>query len=429
MTITPLPVTAPSETVERLKQEYSSVRQRSLDLIADLSDADATVQSMPDASPAKWHMAHTSWFFETVILGSFLDHYTVFNERFAFLFNSYYEQLGPRQPRPSRGMLTRPSLEEVTQYRDHVDQHMHRFFRSSDCTEKAAGLIELGLHHEMQHQELLLTDILHLFSQNPLKPAFRIPEPLAIPNTPPASQTWQSFEGGIVKIGHSGPDFAFDCEGPSHEQIIRPFRLASHPVTNREWTTFIEDGGYQDPLHWLSDGWAIVQADNWNAPLYWGEETDGWWSMTLRGYQPVDMDAPVTHISYFEADAYARWAGKRLPTEFEWEFAAKDTVIAGNFSETDHLRPRRPSEDGIASHQLFGDVWEWTSSPYIAYPGFKPADGAVSEYNGKFMSGQLVLRGGSCATPLKQVRSSYRNFFYPHQRWQFSGLRLAEDIP
>ncbi|MEP3247543.1 MAG: ergothioneine biosynthesis protein EgtB [Sneathiella sp.] len=416
------------KTARDLLDDFEKVRARSLDLIDPLSDADATVQSMEDASPAKWHMGHTTWFFETLILCSYDEDYTVFNERFAFLFNSYYEQLGPRQPRPQRGMLTRPTLDDVIAYRRHVDTCMKAFLTKGIPDNRTAELIELGLHHEMQHQELLLTDILHLFAQNPLKPAYRPSEPLVLTNNPPPQADWCNFEGGIMKMGHEGETFAFDCETPAHDQIIRPFKLSSHPVTNGEWIQFMEAGGYENPLHWLSDGWTTVQQEAWHAPLYWQQEGEVWWHMTLRGYQPVDLEAPVSQISYFEADAYARWAGKRLPTEFEWEYAATELGMDGNFADGNRLRPKRASQNDADLQQMYGDVWEWTSSPYVSYPGFKPAEGAVSEYNGKFMSGQFVLKGGACTTPKEQMRPTYRNFFYPHQRWQFSGLRLAEDL-
>lgn len=406
---------------------YKRTRERTIALATPLSDADATVQSTPDASPAKWHLAHTTWFFETLILIPNVTGYKVFDQSFAYLFNSYYESLGDRQPRPKRGMLTRPTLDTVRAYRQHVDDHIHTFLIQESSSKETNFLMELGIHHEMQHQELLLTDILHLFAQNPLSPVFRAPEPLVMPIPSPPTG-WIEFAGGTVEIGHADNTFAFDCEMPRHLQIIRPFKIAEKPVTNREWVKFIENGGYSDPLHWLSDGWATVKQENWTAPLYWSNESDQWQAMSLRGQQAVDLNAPVSHISYFEADAYARWAGKRLPTEFEWEYAAKDIPIAGNFAETGHLKTKPASADENSLQQMYGDVWEWTSSPYISYPGFKTATGAVSEYNGKFMSGQFVLKGGSCTTPKAQMRAAYRNFFYPHQRWQFSGFRLAEDI-
>lgn len=407
---------------------YLKVRNETLSLTADLSDADATVQSMEDASPAKWHLAHTTWFFETFLLEPEFAGYRAFDPDFNYLFNSYYEQVGERHPRPRRGMVTRPSLQEVRNYREHVDAAMLRFLES-EPSEPILELVELGLHHEQQHQELLLTDILHLFAQNPLKPAFRAPEPLAVTSEAPAPLTWRSFDAAMAQIGHEGSDFAFDCEGPRHEAIIRPFKLASRPVLNGEWLAFMADGGYRTAPLWLSDGWATVNERGWNAPFYWEQRDGEWFSMTLRGLQPVDPAAPVCHVSYFEADAFARWMDKRLPSEIEWEHAAEGQAVAGNFADSGRLRPRSLGAEPLdtAFDGLYGDVWEWTHSPYTAYPRFKASEGAVGEYNGKFMNGQYVLRGGSCATPGGHMRSTYRNFFQPDKRWQFMGLRLADD--
>jgi ergothioneine biosynthesis protein EgtB len=415
----------PRELRSALESRYRAVRSATVALAMPLSDADATVQSMPDASPAKWHLAHTTWFFESMVLSAAASDYRVFDERFNFLFNSYYESVGTRHPRPLRGLLTRPMLAEVLAYREYVDLAMMQLLRGAP-SEKVLEVIELGCHHEQQHQELLLTDILHLFAQNPLHPAYR--ESIPLPVEPiDRSQTYQSFPGGLIDIGHPGENFAFDCEGPRHRVHIEPYRLADRLVTNGEWAEFIADDGYRNPLLWLSDGWTAVRNEAWSAPLYWQARDGEFWSMTLRGAQPVDPDAPVTHVSYFEADAFATWAGRRLPTEAEWEAAAQRLPIAGNFVDSGRLRPRPAPAPTGELRQVFGDVWEWTRSAFMPYPRFRPMEGALAEYNGKFMSGQFVLRGGSCVTPENHVRATYRNFFAPHARWQFSGLRLAED--
>ncbi len=377
---------------------------------------------MDDASPAKWHLAHTSWFFETFILRDMVADYQAFDPAFHFLFNSYYEAEGPRHARPRRGMLTRPSLDTVRAYRAHVDAAMDAVFPALDTASRS--LVELGLNHEQQHQELLLTDILHLLAQSPLHPALWPAEPQAIAEASPID--WIVGPVGQVEIGHAGAGFAFDCEGPRHAVLLTPYALASRSVTNAEWAAFIADGGYDEPRHWLADGWAWVQAEAIGAPLYWQEDADGsWQQFGLDGLRPLDPHAPVCHISFFEADAYASWAGARLPTEMEWEAIAAHFDADGG-CQLDDAGPVRPRAD--AAGHLFGNVWQWTGSAYRPYPGFKPASGAVGEYNGKFMSGQFVLRGGSCATPRGSVRASYRNFFYPHQRWQFTGLRLAKDL-
>lgn len=409
-----------------LFERYRTIRAASVALIDGLTDADCTAQSMDDASPAKWHLAHTTWFWETFLLKERLAGYSEFHPRFNYLFNSYYEAVGDRHSRPKRGLLTRPSLDEVLEYRSHVDNGMADLLEEELAVD-VAEIVQLGLAHEEQHQELLLTDILHLFAQNSLQPAFKAPEPLAVDDVAVEPETYTSFEIDLAEVGHDGDGFAFDCEGPVHKQAMRPFRLANRTVNNGEWLNFIRDGGYQNAALWLSDGWATSQAENWTAPLYWFERNGEWWSMTLRGPQPISMQAPVTHVSFYEADAYASWAGKRLPTEAEWEVAARDAPVGGNLADAGRLRPAGPvSIDGMPAG-LFGDVWEWTSSPFTPYPGFTASAGAVGEYNGKFMSGQYVLRGGSCVTPPGHVRATYRNFFHPDKRWQFSGLRLAED--
>ena len=406
-----------------LARRFEAVRALSLALAAPLSDADATVQSMPDASPTKWHLAHTTWFFETFVLRDHVAGYRLHDTRFPFLFNSYYEAEGRRHARDRRGMITRPTLDEVRTYRAHVDAALMSAL--PDLPDAALELVALGCHHEEQHQELLVTDILHLFGENPLEAAIWPAAP-KVPVAMPGPIGWIEHGGGIVRIGHAGADFAFDCEGPRHDALLVPHAIADRTVTNGEWIAFIADGGYRDPAHWLADGWAWVKAEGVTAPLYWEERDGGWTRFGLDGRRPIDPAAPVTHVSLYEADAYASWAGARLPTEFEWEATAQahDARGGNQMDEAGAVEPR-PSAGGPA---FFGDVWEWTGSAYRPYPGFRTAEGAVGEYNGKFMSGQFVLRGASCATPRGHARASYRNFFYPHQRWQFTGVRLAKDI-
>jgi ergothioneine biosynthesis protein EgtB len=422
---TPMPLDAASAS-EDLRRLLRSIRQQTRNLTAGLSDADATAQSMPDASPAKWHLAHTTWFFEAMVLQAHDPGYRAFDPQYAFLFNSYYETLGPRHARPKRGLLTRPTLTQINLYRDHVDQALEDLLdRPSDPAIRL--LLELGCHHEQQHQELLLTDILHLFSENPLRPAYMPVRREAHPAALHQPLTYTHYTGGVVEIGHSGNEFAFDCEGPRHRMIRPAYKLANRCVTNREWLQFMADGGYRTPLLWLSDGWIESQRQGWAMPLYWWEEDGAYFSMTLHGAQPLELDAPVAHVSYFEADAFASWSGKRLPTESEWESAAQNESCEGNFADSGLLRAAPPRQIGAGPQQLFGDVWEWTRSAFTPYPGYHPTAGAVGEYNGKFMSGQYVLRGGSCVSPAHHIRASYRNFFRPEARWQFSGVRLAQD--
>jgi len=402
---------------------FQAVRAQSVSLIDQLSDADTTAQSMPDASPAKWHLAHTSWFFEEFMLAPIYGDEIRFHQQFSFLFNSYYDAVGDRHARPKRGLLTRPSLGEVLDYRQHVDTAMARLI--SDHTDEL-HLLDLGLAHEQQHQELLLTDILNLFAQNPLRPALKSDVNLQTANLEAAPIMWDRFERVLTEIGDHGSGFAFDCETPRHPVVLGEFELARRCVTNREWIAFIDAGGYQSPSHWLSDGFACAQTRDWQAPLYWHKKDGVWHTMTLSGLQRVNLEGPVSHISFYEADAYATWAGARLPTEQEWEFAARDTSMDGTFADSGYFQPQVQTDPAQAYY--FGDVWEWTASPFIPYPGYMPAPGAVGEYNGKFMSGQIVLRGGSCVTPAGHIRPTYRNFFHPDKRWQFSGLRLARTL-
>ncbi len=408
-----------------LRDRFFATRKLTADLAAPLSDADATLQSMPDASPAKWHLAHVTWFLESFVLRDHAAEYRHFDESFAYLFNSYYEAEGARHARSARGLLSRPTLKQILDYRRHVEAALDTGW--NNLPEPALQLIELGIHHEQQHQELLLTDMLHLFAQNPMFPAYW-PEPVLrpAPEGDIAPMRWLEGPAGIQSVGYDGNGFAFDCEGPRHDILLQPFALADRTVTNGEWIEFMTDSGYCEPRHWLSDGWAWVQGHGIAAPLYWQQDKDGQWlSFGLDGLRALDPTAPVTHISLYEADAYSSWVDARLPTEAEWEVvaASRDPDDGNQLDAPTAVRPQ-PSQ----ASALFGNVWQWTGSAYRPYPGFRAAEGAVGEYNGKFMSGQFVLRGGSCATPRGHVRASYRNFFYPHQRWQFTGLRLAKDV-
>ncbi|MCA8926610.1 MAG: ergothioneine biosynthesis protein EgtB [Alphaproteobacteria bacterium] len=411
---------------------YRAVRSQTEALAAPLSPEDQTVQSMPDVSPTKWHRAHTTWFFETFLLGEFQPGYAPVDPDYAFLFNSYYEQAGPRHSRPQRGLITRPGAEAVGAYRAAVDERMARLIETASPADwpRIAERITLGLHHEMQHQELLVMDIKHVLSCNPTGPAYTAPPEPAIGAT--ASESWVYNEGGMVEIGHRGNGFAFDNEGPHHQVFLRPFRLASRPETCGAWLEFMADGGYGRPELWLSEGWATVQAEGWQAPLYWREtDAGGWERFTLNGWQPVDPRAPVSHLSYFEADAYARWTGFRLPTEAEWEVAVNGAPVAGQFLENGAMEPRPALTDAPDAHglrQAWGTVWEWTQSHYSPYPGYRTPPGAIGEYNGKFMVNQMVLRGGCAWTPKNQMRTSYRNFFPAGTRWHCSGVRLAQDV-
>jgi ergothioneine biosynthesis protein EgtB len=420
----PAPSAAETSTADDLLKRYRATRTLSEALAAPLSDADASAQSMPDASPAKWHLAHATWFFETFVLRDHLPGYRPHDPRYAYLFNSYYEAEGARHARARRGMLTRPALAEVLAWRRAVDDAMADALPA--LGPQARALVLLGINHEQQHQELLLTDMLNLFAENPLAPAMW-DQPRDAAAAIPGPIRWIPGRSGTVEIGHGGVGFAFDCEGPRHQALLHPHALADRLVTNQEWRAFIEDGGYARTDPWLADGWTWLNEQRISAPLYWRcDGAGGWLQFGLDGLRPVDPAAPVAHISHYEADAYARWAGARLPTEAEWEAAAGDPLSGNQLDDAGPARPRAAAGEGL--RQMFGDVWEWTASAYLPYPGFRPAAGAVGEYNGKFMSGQCVLKGASCATPRGHSRVSYRNFFYPHQRWQFAGVRLAKDI-
>ena len=412
--------------VAQLVTAYTATRQATEQLCAPLETEDYVIQATPDVSPTKWHIAHVTWFFETFLLKPHLPGYEPIDPQYDYLFNSYYNAIGPQYDRPRRGLLSRPTVAEVYAYRAHVDRAMLALLEGASEAQMAevGPAVTLGINHEQQHQELLLTDIKYNLSINPLRPAYHGVE---LPRRRSAPLAWHDDDGGIVEVGHDGSGFSFDNESPRHEALLQPYRIASRPVTCGEYAAFVEDGGYARPDLWLSAGWGTVQAEGWGNPLYW-ERIDGeWWVFTLSGMQRLDEHAPVCHLSYVEADAYARWAGKRLPTEQEWEHAAAGAPLRGNLAGSGLFQPVAPDGNGTGLQQLYGDVWEWTQSAYLAYPGFAPPAGALGEYNGKFMVGQMVLRGGSCVTPGSHIRATYRNFFYPADRWQFQGLRLAAD--
>ncbi|MFP5374746.1 MAG: ergothioneine biosynthesis protein EgtB [Gammaproteobacteria bacterium] len=425
----PAPEPRPSPAAA-LAARFRAVRARTRALAAPLSPEDAMLQSMPDASPAKWHLAHTSWFFEQFLL---VDGHRQppYQPRWLRLFNSYYESVGPMHARPQRGLLSRPTLAQVLAYREAVEERLLGLLERDALTPAQLQLVELGLHHEQQHQELLLTDVKHGFWCNPLRPAYRDDLPAPDPGCASALR-WIEGAEGVVEIGAppwpAHPRFAYDNESPRHRVVLAPHALAERPVTNAEYRAFVDDGGYRNPALWMSAGWALVQEQGWRRPLYW--DGDLACEFTLGGMREIAPHAPVCHLSWFEADAFARWAGARLPTEAEWEHAAAALPVRGNFADgTAPLHPQgAPAQEAAGPRQLYGDVWEWTASPYAPYPGFRTLPGSLGEYNGKFMSGQTVLRGGSCATPAGHVRASYRNFFHPPDRWQFSGLRLARDL-
>jgi ergothioneine biosynthesis protein EgtB len=413
--------------MQPLARRYPVVRRFTESLCEGLATEDYVVQSMPDVSPTKWHLAHTSWFFETFVLRPHLPDYRELNPRYAFLFNSYYVSAGERHCRDQRGYISRPTVAEVFAYRRHVDDAMAALVSRADAElyARLEPLITLGLNHEQQHQELMITDLKHVFGVNPLRPVFR-PRVGIGASDPAPDLAWVEFDGGLQTIGHDGIGFAYDNEGPAHREFLEPFLLANRPTTNGEYLEFMEDGGYDRPELWLSLGWDTRRAQSWTEPFYWERRDNRWWMFTLSGMREVDPAEPVCHLSYFEADAFARWAGGRLPTEAEWEVAARTASSGRNFAEEGRFHPApAPSGDGLL--QVYGDVWEWTRSQYEPYPGYRPPPGALGEYNGKFMCNQFVLRGGSCATARDHIRASYRNFFPPEATWQLTGVRLAKD--
>jgi ergothioneine biosynthesis protein EgtB len=411
-------------------QRYRVLRARTEALAAPLSAEDQTIQSMSDVSPTKWHRAHTSWFFENFLLAPFMPTYRPLDPIYGYLFNSYYEGAGARHPRPERGLLSRPGIAEIAHYRAHVDGAMEELVATASAARwrEIAPLLELGINHEEQHQELILMDIKHVLALNPLEAAYAHAYTMARRTAPPLA--FAAIDGGVHEIGYGGNGFSFDNEMPRHKVWVEPFRLGSRLATCGEYLAFIEDGGYRQPEWWLSEGWASVQREGWEAPLYWRHAAGAWTLFTLSGRRAVDIDEPVCHVSYYEADAFARWSGKRLPTEAEWEIAAMKAEIpmTGNLLDSGTFHPKTIADNGEVLQQMIGDVWEWTASPYVAYPGYHPPAGVIGEYNGKFMANQMVLRGGAAVTPAGHVRLSYRNFFPPGSRWAFGGIRLAEDV-
>lgn len=411
--------------LQLLSAQFIQVRQASVAIVRPLSEEDMQIQSMPEASPSKWHLAHTSWAFETFVLKPYLDSYEPYDPQYEYLFNSYYNAIGEQYPRSQRGLLSRPGFQEIMRYRSHVDSAMSELFSdlTIDGNQALLDLISLTINHEQQHQELMLTDLKHAFFNNPSYPKYVESSP-RIYN--PSQLSWSAFPEGLYKIGHNNESFYFDNEGPQHQIYLQPFQISSRLVTAGEYIQFIDNGGYQEPSFWLSEAWSKINEQNIKAPFYWVKKNKRWYQFTLSGLQPIDLNSPVMHVNYFEASAFANSVGKRLPTEQEWEVAAKQVEVNGTFFDHKYMHPC--SAKGNSLEQMFGELWQWTSSSYNAYPGFKIPNGAIGEYNGKFMVNQYVLRGGSIATPRGHIRASYRNFFYPDASWQFSGIRLAESL-